>query len=83
VITAAQLYGPHQHKPTLDAERVLTVDLTTARAQTKGVTPILSHEGGGGQHPAFPRASQNVAVMAMLLDTLPPPSTDGVDMLYC
>jgi hypothetical protein len=37
----------------------------------------------GGLRPAFARASQNVAATAMLQDTLPPPSTDGVDRFYC
>jgi hypothetical protein len=40
----------------------------------------ISHKGGG-QHPAFTWASQNVATVVMLLDTLPPPSADGVDRL--
>jgi hypothetical protein len=53
-ITAAQLYGPHQHKPVLEAERILMMGL----------------------------ASENVATIAMLLDTLPPPSTDRVNRLY-
>jgi hypothetical protein len=43
---------------------------------------VINHEGGGGQHPTFARASQNVAVAAALLDTLPTPSTDWVDKVY-
>jgi hypothetical protein len=46
------------------------------------VAPAISREGGGGQPPTFVRASQNVAAVAALLDTLPPPSTDVVDRLY-
>jgi hypothetical protein len=59
------------------------VDLTTTQAQAKGVILTISHEGGGGQHHAFTKASQNVAAVATLLDMLPPPSVDGVDRLYC
>jgi hypothetical protein len=33
-------------------------------------------------HPTFARASQNVAIAAALLDTLPVPSTDRVDKVY-
>jgi hypothetical protein len=33
-------------------------------------------------HPTFARASQNMAATATLLDTLPMPSTDGIDMVY-
>jgi hypothetical protein len=56
------------------------VDLTATRAQAKGVAPAISCEGG--QHPAFARASQNMAIALALLDMLPPPSTDGVEWLY-
>jgi hypothetical protein len=34
------------------------------------------------QLPTFPRASQNVAAVAALLDTLPAPSIDGVGEVY-
>jgi hypothetical protein len=44
------------------------------------VAPVTIREGG--QHPNFARASQNVAAAAVLLDMLPPPSANGVDMLY-
>jgi hypothetical protein len=48
------------------------------------VTPAISREGGGGgECPTFTKASQNVATTDMLLDTLPPSSTEGVDRLYC
>jgi hypothetical protein len=33
-------------------------------------------------HASFARVSQNVAVAAALLDTLPTPSTDRVDKVY-
>jgi hypothetical protein len=57
------------------------VDLTTAWAEAKRVAPAISCEGA--QCPAFTRASQNMAAVAMLLDTLPAPSVNGVDKLYC
>jgi hypothetical protein len=79
-IMAAQPYELPRHKPTLEAERILTVDLAITQAQAKGVTPTISREGG--QHPAFTKASRNMVTMATLLDTLPPPSTDWVDRLY-
>jgi hypothetical protein len=37
---------------------------------------------GGGQRLAFIRAIQNVVTAAVLLDTLPVPSTSGVDKVY-
>jgi hypothetical protein len=36
----------------------------------------------GQQLPAFSRARQNMATMAVLLDALPVTSTDGVDEMY-
>jgi hypothetical protein len=36
----------------------------------------------GLPHPTFARASQNVAAVVALLDTLPTSSTDGVDKVY-
>jgi hypothetical protein len=80
VVTAAHLYILPQHKPTLEAERILAVDLTSNRAQANGGAPTIRHEGD--QCSAFAKASQNMATAAMLLDTLPPPSTDEVDRLY-
>jgi hypothetical protein len=56
------------------------VDLGTARARTCDITTIISHEGR--QHPAFATTSQNIAVTVVLLDTLPAPSTDGLDSVY-
>jgi hypothetical protein len=37
---------------------------------------------GMGQHPTFVRASQNMAAVVVLLDTLPTPSTNRVDKVY-
>jgi hypothetical protein len=45
-ITVAQPYEPLQHKPTLEVERILAVDIAATRAQAKGVIPTISHEGG-------------------------------------
>jgi hypothetical protein len=33
-------------------------------------------------HPTFTRASQNMAIAAVILDTLPAPTTNGVDKIY-
>jgi hypothetical protein len=41
----------------------------------------MNYEGGGGR-PAFAEARQNVVTAVVLLDTLPTPSTDGVDVVY-
>jgi hypothetical protein len=54
-ITVAQPYEPPRHKPVLEAEMILMVDLTATWAQAKGVTPTISHEEG--QCPVFTRAS--------------------------
>jgi hypothetical protein len=62
-------------------ERILTVDLTATGAQAREVAPTTSRERD--LRTAFARASQNVATSSMLLDTLPPPSADGVDRLHC
>jgi hypothetical protein len=45
-IMVAQLYELPRQKHVLEAKRILMVDLTTTRAQVKGVTPTISHEGG-------------------------------------
>ncbi len=44
--------------------------------------PAMTTNHGERQAPAFARASQNMAVVAALLDTLPMPSTDGVGKVY-
>jgi hypothetical protein len=72
VVTVAQPYEPPRHTPTPEAERILTVDLASARAQAQEAAPATSCEGGG-QCPTFARAIQNVAAMATLLDMLPHP----------
>jgi hypothetical protein len=56
------------------------VNLTNARAQARDVTAAI--HSGGAQWPAFARASQNVAMVATLLDTLPAPFANGVDKVY-
>jgi hypothetical protein len=58
------------------------VDLTATQAQTKEAPPTTSREGGEAQRPAFTRASQNMATAVTLLDMLPAPSTNTVDMLH-
>jgi hypothetical protein len=61
-------------------ERPVTIDLTKAWAWDRAVATAINREGL--PHPTFTRASQNVAVMVELLDTLLAPSTDGVDKVY-
>jgi hypothetical protein len=61
-------------------KRATTIDLTKARALARAITATINHEGM--LCPTFTRASQNVAVAMVLLDTLPVPSTDGVDKVY-
>jgi hypothetical protein len=61
-------------------ERAPTIDFTKARARARAVTANINCEGTS--RPTFTRASRNVAVAAMLLDTLPMPSTDGVERVY-
>jgi hypothetical protein len=68
--------------PVPETDRILMMDLTSARAEAKEVTPDTSHNHEVGQHPAFVRASQNMVVVAMLLDMLLAPSADIVDGLY-
>jgi hypothetical protein len=55
-------------------ERIMMVDLTTTQAQAKGVTPSTNRAGGGG--------GETEAAVAKPPNALPPPTTDGVDMLY-
>jgi hypothetical protein len=64
----------------LEVERGLTIDLTTARAWARDVATTINYKGM--QHPAFAWGSHNVAAVAALLDTLPVPSADWVDMVY-
>jgi hypothetical protein len=64
----------------LGIERATAIDYTKARARSRAIAVIINHEGM--PHPTFLRASQNVAVTATLLDTLPTPSTDRVSKVY-
>jgi hypothetical protein len=61
-------------------EWATTIDLTKARAQARAVAAAINLEGP--PCPTFARASQNVATIVALLDTLPVPSTDRVDKVY-
>jgi hypothetical protein len=56
------------------------VDLTTAQVGARDVTTPINHNRA--PRPAFARDNQNMATAAMLLDTLPAPSTDEVDRVY-
>jgi hypothetical protein len=46
----------------------------------RAITVTINHEGM--PHTTFPKASQNAAVVASLLDTLPAPSTDKASKVY-
>jgi hypothetical protein len=58
----------------------MTVDLTTTRAKDRDVT--ANNNRKGTKRPAFARASQNMATVAMLLDTLLTPSSNEVEKVY-
>jgi hypothetical protein len=77
----AQLPKLHRRKAALGTERAATINLIKARAQARAIAAAINREGM--LRPTFARASQNVAVAVALLDTLPEPSTDRVDRLYC
>jgi hypothetical protein len=61
-------------------ERGATNNFTKVRAQARTVTFTINHEGT--PCPTIARVSQNVPAAAMHLDTLPTPSTDGVNKVY-
>jgi hypothetical protein len=54
--------------------------LTNTWAWTRDVAATINRDGV--QCPVLARASQNMAVAAAVLDTLPAPSIDGVDKVY-
>jgi hypothetical protein len=76
----AQLAELRHCKSTLDTKWVIIVNLTNAQPSDRDLTTAINREGA--QCPAFARASQNMVVMAALLDTLPTPTTDGVNKVY-
>jgi hypothetical protein len=75
-----QLTGLHRRKAALGMEHTATINFTKAWARARAVTTAINHEGT--LHPTFARASQNMGMAAMLLDTLPAPSTDGANKVY-
>jgi hypothetical protein len=76
----AQLTKQYRHKAVPETEWTTTINFTKARARAKSITATINYEGL--PHPTFARASQNVALVAALLDTLPAPSIDRVDKVY-
>jgi hypothetical protein len=70
----------HHHKSMLEIEQAVTDDLTNAQARARDVITTINREGL--PRPTFAIASQNVAAMTALLDTLPAPSVDEVDKVY-
>jgi hypothetical protein len=75
-----QLSELHQCKAVLRMKHATTIDFTKARARARVITIIINREGTSS--PTFARASQNVAMKAALLNTLPAASTDRVDKVY-
>jgi hypothetical protein len=63
-----------------ETERVIMVNLTNTRARARDIAATINREVPLG--PAFTRASQTVATVVVLLDTLLGPSTDEVDKVY-
>jgi hypothetical protein len=77
-----QLTELHQCKAELGMERAITDDFTKARAQARARAIAATINREGMLCPTFARANQNVAVAMTLLDTLPAPSTNGVNKVY-
>jgi hypothetical protein len=63
-------------------ERATTIDFTKARAWARVIIVVAAINHEGTPRPTFARVSQNMAVTTALLDTLPMPSTDGVNKVY-
>jgi uncharacterized protein YqfA (UPF0365 family) len=76
----AHLTELHRCKAALGMERAATIDFTKARALVRAIATAINHECT--PRPTFARASQNMVAAAALLDTLPAPSTNGVDKVY-
>jgi hypothetical protein len=80
VVLDAQMTELHQRKAVMEMEWATTIDFTKAQARARVIAAAINHEGT--PHPTFTRASQNVATVAALFDTLSEPSTDGVGKVY-
>jgi hypothetical protein len=61
-------------------ERANTIDFTKAQARARAIATAINHEDT--PPPTFARASQNMDVAVVLLDTLSAPSTNGVGKVY-
>jgi glucose-6-phosphate dehydrogenase assembly protein OpcA len=77
----AQLTKLHQCKAELVTEQAATIKLTMARTRARAIVVAITREVP--PRPTFARASQNVAMAVVLLDTLLVPSTNGVGRVYC
>ena len=64
-----------QLRDTLEREQRGSGDGGAARRRARNVNHRISNNEGGEQPPIFNHASQNVAAAAMLLRTIPEPST--------
>jgi hypothetical protein len=77
----AQITKLHHRKSTLETEHTIKVEFTNARARARDIIAAINREGA--RCPTFARTSQNMVMAAALLDTLPAPSTNRVDKVYC
>jgi hypothetical protein len=68
---------------TLEQERSGRGDDGAARCRAHDVYRRINDDEGGNQPPAFARASQNIAAMAILLRTMPEPSTAEGRQVCC
>jgi hypothetical protein len=61
-------------------EGSIMIYLTKGHTRARAITTAINCDGV--PRPTFARASQNVAAVAALLDTLPTPSTNVVGKVY-
>jgi hypothetical protein len=64
----------------LEMEQPFMINHAKPRAWVRAIVTAINLEGA--PRPTFARASQNVAAVATLLDTLPAPSTNSADKVY-
>ena len=64
-----------QLRDTLEQEQWGRGDGGAARWRARDVNHRINNDEGGKQTPIFNRASQNIVAAAMLLQTMPEPST--------
>jgi hypothetical protein len=60
-LVSEQLTELHHHKPAIETERPVMVDLTKSRARARAITAAINREGV--PCPMYDRDSQNVAMV--------------------